>query len=111
MYHAWITEALPHAITGLIGCYLLWVLGVVKFGVAFNGFATETPWFYFGTLLFGLMATTSGLARPLAYLMMLRVGNSSSPILLRMILLSFMLTIHVSSATACLVVMARSAAC
>src|SRR5216684_3290145 len=33
MIIAWITEALAHAITGLIGCYLFWILGVVKFGV------------------------------------------------------------------------------
>jgi len=29
MIVAWITEALAHAITGLIGCYLFWILGVV----------------------------------------------------------------------------------
>ena len=109
MIVAWITEALAHAITGLIGCYLFWILGVVKFGVAFNGFATETPWFYFGALLFGLMATTSGLARRLAYLVMLRVGNSYSRILLGMILLSFMLTFLVPSGTACVVIMAAIA--
>src|SRR2546430_4959601 len=109
MIVAWITEALAHAITGLIGCYLFWILGVVKFGVAFNGFATETPWFYFGALLFGLMATTSGLARRLAYLVMLRVGNSYSRILLGMILLSFMLTFLVPSGTACVVIMAANA--
>src|SRR5439155_319590 len=109
MIVAWITEALAHAITGLVGCYLFWILGVVKFGVAFNGFATETPWFYFGALLFGLMATTSGLARRLAYLVMLRVGNSYSRILLGMILLSFMLTFLVPSGTACVVIMAAIA--
>ena len=109
MIVAWITEALAHAITGLIGCYLFWILGVVKFAVAFNGFATETPWFYFGALLFGLMATTSGLARRLAYLVMLRVGNSYNRILLGMILLSFMLTFLVPSGTACVVIMAAIA--
>src|SRR5918912_2551281 len=37
MIIAWITEALPHAITGLVGRYLFWVLGIVKFEVAFSG--------------------------------------------------------------------------
>src|SRR3979490_1368268 len=41
----WITEPIPHALTGLIGCYLFWVLKVVKFDVAFSGFADQTPWF------------------------------------------------------------------
>lgn len=36
---AWIAEPIPHALTGLIGCYLFWVLKVVKFEVAFSGFA------------------------------------------------------------------------
>ena len=42
---AWITEALDHALTGLIGCYLYWALGVVKFNVALGGFANDTAWF------------------------------------------------------------------
>src|SRR6202051_1622464 len=45
MFFAWITEAIPHALTGLIGCYLFWVLKVVKFDMAFSGFADQTPWF------------------------------------------------------------------
>src|SRR6266545_695041 len=65
---AWITEALDHALTGLIGCYLYWALGVVKFNVAFSGFANDTAWFLFGAVLFGAMATKSGLARRLAFL-------------------------------------------
>src|SRR5437762_3417329 len=60
-------------------------------------------------LLFGLMATTSGLARRLAYLVMLGVGNSYSRILLGMIVLSFMLTFLVPSGTACVVIMAAIA--
>src|SRR5262245_51785447 len=56
---AWISEALDHALTGLIGCYLYWALGVVKFNVAFSGFANDTAWFLFGAVLFGAMATKS----------------------------------------------------
>jgi len=63
MIIAWITEALAHALTGLIGCFLFWALRVVKCDVAFGGFADETPWFMFGAILFGMMATKSGLAR------------------------------------------------
>lgn len=43
MVLAWITEPVDHAISGLIGCFLFWALDVVRFGVAFSGFADSTP--------------------------------------------------------------------
>ena len=61
MIVAWITEALPHAVTGIIGCYLFWVLNVVGFESAFSGFDDQTPWFLFGAGLIG-MATGGGVA-------------------------------------------------
>src|SRR6266850_164215 len=109
MVIAWITEALAHALTGLIGCFLFWALKVVKFDVAFGGFADETPWFLFGAILFGMMATKSGLARRLAYLVMLRVGNTYSRLLLGLILSDFLLTFLVPSGIARIVIMAAIA--
>jgi len=78
MIIAWITEALAHG--SYRSDWLLSFLGAksFKFDVAFGGFADETPWFLFGAILFGMMATKSGLARRLAYLVMLRVGNTYS---------------------------------
>src|SRR5258706_9472154 len=109
MIIAWITEALAHALTGLIGCFLFWALKVVKFDVAFGGFADETPWFLFGAILFGMMATKSGLARRLAYLVMLRVGNTYSRLFLGLILSDFLLTFLVPSGIARVVIMAALA--
>ena len=109
MIVAWITEALDHALTGLIGCYLFWALGVVNISVAFSGFADDTPWFLFGAVLFGTMATKSGLARRLAYLVMLRVGNTYSRLLLGIILSDFLLTFLVPSGMARVVIMAAVA--
>jgi anion transporter len=109
MIVAWITEPIPHALTGLIGCYLFWVLKVVKFEVAFSGFADQTPWFLFGAGLFGMMATKTGLARRLAYLIIQRVGASYSRLLLGIILSSFLLTFLVPSGIACVVIMAAVA--
>ena len=74
MVLAWITEAMDHAVTGLIGCFLFWALDVVRFNVAFGGFATATPWFLLGAMLIGVVASKSWLARRLAYWVMLRVG-------------------------------------
>lgn len=109
MIIAWISEALAHALTGLIGCFLFWALRVVKFDVAFGGFADETPWFLFGAILFGMMATKSGLARRLAYLVMLRVGNTYARLLLGLILSDFLLTFLVPSGIARVVIMAAIA--
>src|SRR5215471_11301220 len=109
MIITWITETLPHALTGLIGCYLFWVLKVVRFDVAFGGFADQTPWFLFGAGLFGMMATESGLARRLAYLVMRRVGGGYSRLLLGLIFSSLLLTFLVPSGIACVVIMAAVA--
>ncbi len=109
MIVAWITEALDHALTGMIGCYLFWALGVVKIDVAFSGFADDTAWFLFGAVLFGAMATKSGLARRLAYLVMLRVGSTYSLLLLGIIISDFLLTFLVPSGMARVVIMAAVA--
>jgi anion transporter len=109
MIIAWITEAMAHALTGLVGCFLFWALKVVRFDVAFGGFADETAWFLFGAILFGMMATKSGLARRLAYLVMLRLGNTYARLLLGLILSDFLLTFLVPSGIARVVIMAAIA--
>ena len=109
MIIAWITEVLPHAVTGMAGCYLFWSLHIVDFGTAFSGFADQTPWFLFGAALIGMMASKSGLARRLAYLVMRRVGAGYSRLLLGLILSSFLLTLLVPSGIACVVIMAAVA--
>jgi di/tricarboxylate transporter len=45
MILAWATEVMDHGLTGLIGCYLFWALGVARFDVAFGGFADDSPGF------------------------------------------------------------------
>ena len=109
MILAWITEAMEYALAGLIGCYLFWALRVVNFNVAFAGFATDTPWFLFGAILFGTMATKSGLARRMAFLVMRRVGNTYSRILLGLIMTAALMTFIVPSGVASVVIMAAVA--
>jgi anion transporter len=109
MIIAWVTETLDHAVTGLIGCYSFWALRVVPFSTAFSGFANDTTWFLFGAMLFGMMATKSGLARRLAYLVILRLGTTYSRILLGLIVSGFLLTFLVPSSIARVVVMAAVA--
>jgi solute carrier family 13 (sodium-dependent dicarboxylate transporter), member 2/3/5 len=109
MIITWITEVLPHAVTGIIGCYLFWVLKIVGFETAFSGFADQTPWFLFGAGLIGMMATKSGLARRLAYMVTEKVGAGYSRLLLGFILSSFLLTFLVPSGIACVIIMAAVA--
>ena len=109
MILSWITHALDHALTGLIGCFLFWALGVAKFEVAFSGFATTTPWFLFGAILFGMMAAKTGLARRIAYVLMRRIGNTYSRLLLGLIVSDFVLTFIAPSGIARVVIMATIA--
>lgn len=109
MIVAWITSALPHALTGMVGCYLFWVLGVVPFRTAFSGFADQTAWFLFGAVLLGAMTAKSGWGRRLAYLVIRRTGTSYSRLVLGLILTSFLLTFLVPSGIACVVIMASVA--
>ncbi len=109
MIVAWIAAVIPHAITGMIGCYLFWILKIAKFEDAFGGFADQTPWFLFGAILFGMMATKSGLARRIAIVILRRTGSGYSRLLLGMIFTSFVLTFLVPSGIACVVIMAAVA--
>ena len=109
MILAWATEVMDHGLTGLIGCYMFWALGLVKFDMAFSGFADDTPWFLMGAILFGTMASKSGLAKRLAYLVTIRIGTSYSRLLLALILSDFLLTFLVPSGMARVTIMAAIA--
>jgi solute carrier family 13 (sodium-dependent dicarboxylate transporter), member 2/3/5 len=109
MVVAWITKAMDYTVTGFIGCFLFWALGIVGFNVAFSGFANDTAWFLFSALLLGVIATHSGVARRLAYVVMLRIGSTYPRILLGLIVTDFLLTFIVPSGVARLVIMAAIA--
>lgn len=109
MIVAWITRAMDHTLTGLIGCYLYWALGLAKFGTAFSGFAEDTPWFMFGGGLIGAMATKSGLARRFAYVAMRPFGSRYASLLLGLIVANYLFMFVVPSAIARLVIMAAVA--
>src|SRR5271165_5815987 len=109
MVVAWITRAMDYALAGLIGCFLFWALRIVGFPVAFSGFANDTAWFLFGALLLGVIATRSGVARRLAYFIMLKVGVTYPRILLGLIVTDFLLTFIVPSGIARVVIMASIA--
>jgi sodium-dependent dicarboxylate transporter 2/3/5 len=109
MVVAWITRAMDYALAGMVGCFLFWALRVVRFPVAFSGFANDTAWFLFGALLLGVIATQSGIARRLAYFIMLKVGTTYPRILFGLIVTDFLLTFVVPSGIARVVIMASIA--
>ena len=109
MVVAWITQAMDYALAGFIGCFLFWALGVVQFPVAFSGFANDTAWFLFAAMLLGVIATQSGMARRLAYMVMLRIGTTYPRMLLGLIVTDFLLTFIVPSGVARVVIMASIA--
>lgn len=102
----WIAEPVDHSVTALIGCLLFWSLHIVKFEVAFSGFADSTPWFLFSTMLMGQAAAQSGLAKRIGFSIMRPVGSSYSRLLLGVILFVFVLNFLVPSGLAQLAIVA-----
>lgn len=109
MIAAWMVQLLDHGVTGIIGCFLFWMLGIARFETAFSGFADTSAWFLFGAVCFGIMAGKSGLARRLAYLVMRAIGHSYPRLLMGLIVSNFLLTIIVPSGIARVVIMAAIA--
>lgn len=109
MILGWAFEIMDHGLVGIIGCYLFWALKVVKVDVAFSGFADDTAWFILGAMLFGTMASKSGLARRLAYTIMARIGTTYSRLLLGLILSDFLLTLLVPSGPPRVIIMSTVA--
>jgi solute carrier family 13 (sodium-dependent dicarboxylate transporter), member 2/3/5 len=109
MILAWALEALSPGLAGLIGCYLYWALGVVPVDVAFSGFADDTPWFLLAAILLGAVAIKSGLARRIAFGVMLRAGVSYSRLLLGLIIADALITFCVPSGVPRVIIMAAIA--
>ena len=106
MVLGWITEVMDYAITGLVGCFLFWALGVVRIDVAFSGFADQTAWFIFAALLIGVVSMNTGLAARMANAVMRRVGASYAGLLLGLVITSFLLTLVVPTGTSRIAIMA-----
>ncbi|MBZ5552762.1 MAG: anion permease [Acidobacteriia bacterium] len=102
----WVARILPHAITGLIGCYLFWTVVRVPSSTAFGGFTNISAWFVFATGLFGLMMTKTRLAHRLAGWLMGRSGLSYSRLVLSFLLTSLLLNFLVPSGIARVIILA-----
>src|SRR5258708_33803801 len=48
MIAAWMTQVLDLGVTGILGCFLFWLLGIAKFESAFSGFSAPSAGFLSG---------------------------------------------------------------
>src|SRR6266446_6894009 len=96
----WATEAMDYALTGFIGVFLFWALGVAEFERAFSGFSNETSWFLLGAILIGAMANKSGMAQRIAYSILTRLGTPFSRLLPAFIVVDFLMPSLVPSGIA-----------
>jgi anion transporter len=96
----WITEPVAHAVTAIIGCLMFWALNVTSFSIAFSGFANPAPWFVFGALLIGQATSSTGLAKRLSLLVMVRLGTSYTRLLFGLLAILLLLQFLVPSGNA-----------
>jgi sodium-dependent dicarboxylate transporter 2/3/5 len=102
----WALEPIDHGLTALLGCYLFWALGIVKFDIAFSGFTDNTPWFLFGAMIMGEAASRTGLASRIGFIVMGLIGTSYAKLLLSVIVLVLILNFLVPSGMAQLAIIA-----
>ena len=96
----WATEALPVALTGLIGVVLLILLGAVPDEVtALYGFSRPVAYFLIGILGLGLAVHQSGLAERMAIFLIRGAGGNARLLYLQMLFSFAALTFALPSAS------------
>jgi len=106
----WILETLHLAISGFLGCFLLYFLGTLNGWTvlknnAFSGFSETTVWFVFSGLIIGLATHKSGLTKNIAFHILSRVGGSFRRILFGYLVTLLVITYMVPSGDAVTVIM------
>ena len=100
MIAMFITEPVPFAVTGLLGCSGYWAWAHIPADKAFSGFHNDTAWFILGCLLLGVMADASGLAKRMAYNLVCRLSSNYASILGGLVVLNFVLSFVIPSGMA-----------
>ena len=96
----WATEALPIAVTGIVGVVLLvLVKAVPDVGVALFGFSQPVSYFIIGILALGLAVQRSGLAERLAVYLIRLAGGSPRALYAQMLFSFAALTFALPSAS------------
>lgn len=89
----WVTEVIPIGVTSIaIGVFqALFLIRPAR--VAFTDFMDPAVWFIFGSLVFGMVFTKTGLTRRMAYKMLSLVGERTSMIYLGCYVMTASLTL------------------
>ena len=96
----WASEALPIAVTGMVGVVLLILVGAVPdTGSALYGFSQPVAYFIIGILTLGLAVQRSGLAERLATYLMRLAGGSPRMLYVQMLFSFAALTFALPSAS------------
>lgn len=110
----WITEILPLAVSGLIGCWTFYVIGralniSALSSNAFSGFGEITLWFIFAGLILGVAVKESGLAELVAKYIIRHFNKNFKQLLFGMLCAEILLTLIVPSGDAVTVIMVSMA--
>ena len=96
----WATEALPIAVTGMVGVVLLVLVNAVRdVEAALFGFSQPVPYFLIGILTLGLAVQRSGLAERMAVYMIRLAGGSPRALYVQMLFSFAALTFALPSAS------------
>jgi sodium-dependent dicarboxylate transporter 2/3/5 len=78
----WVTEVIPIGVTSIAIAVVQALFFIRPTRVAFTDFMAPSVWFIFGSLMFGMVFTRTGLTRRMAYKMLALVGERTSMIYL-----------------------------
>jgi sodium-dependent dicarboxylate transporter 2/3/5 len=89
----WVTEVVPIGVTAIAIGVVQALFLIRPARTAFTDFMDPSVWFIFGSLIFGMVFTQTGLTRRMAYKMLSLVGERTSMILLGSFVMTSALTL------------------
>ena len=89
----WVTEVVPIGVTSITIGVVQGLLLIRPARTAFTDFMDPSVWFIFGSLMFGMVFSQTGLTRRLAYKMLSFMGERTSMILLGCFIMTSTLTL------------------
>lgn len=102
----WTTHLIHPAWTGVLAVAFLFATGLTDVETLGAGLRGETVWFLGFAMILGLMATRSGLAERVAFMIAARAGHSYAALLLGFIAIDLVLTFFVPSGIARVTILA-----
>jgi len=95
----WVFEVIPIGVTSILVGVMQSFFLIRETRIAFTDFMDTNVWFIFGSIVIGLVFTKSGLAKRIAYKMLILVGERTSMIYLGCFVMTAALT-HIMAHTA-----------